>query len=145
MFVYAYLTSIRPCLEGLMVKRKGKSVSFDAMVKFFMQNYNIATKRDIDRLIAKVDHLEKLILSQQTVRRKPLSAKILGGKTSSWKYPMSASDAVYDIIKRFKNGVGFADIQARTDFNDKKLRNVIFRLNKLGRITRKRRGIYIAS
>lgn len=128
-----------------MVKRKGKSVSFDAMVKFFMQNYNIATKSDIDRLIAKVDQLEKLISSQLTVRGKSLSGKTSDAKRPSRKYPMSASDTVVDIIKRFKRGVGFADIQARTGFNDKKLRNVIFRLHTLGRITRKSRGIYIAS
>jgi hypothetical protein len=35
-----------------MTKRKGKPVSFDAMVKFFMHNYNIPTKRDIDQLNA---------------------------------------------------------------------------------------------
>ena len=44
-----------------MSKRKGKTVSFDAMVKFFMQNYNIPTKNDVDKLMAKLDHLETLI------------------------------------------------------------------------------------
>ncbi|MEE8398644.1 MAG: hypothetical protein V3S89_06545 [Desulfobacterales bacterium] len=128
-----------------MVKRKGKSISFDAMVKFFMQNYNIATKRDIDRLIAKVDRLEKLISSQQVVwGRSPLAGT--SGKRSSLKrHPMSASDTVCDIIKRFKKGAGFSEIQARTGYDDKKLRNIIFRLDKLGRITRKARGIYIAT
>ena len=42
-----------------MAKKKSKSVSFDAMVKFFMQHYNIPTKKDIDRLAAKIDRLEK--------------------------------------------------------------------------------------
>ncbi len=126
-----------------MVRRKGKSVSFDAMVKFFMQNYNIPTKRDIDRLLNKVDRLEKLISSQQKARGK---ARASGAKKApSGKYPMSASDTVYEIIKRFKKGVGFADIQIRTGFNDKKLRNIIYRLGKLGKITRRSRGIYIAT
>ena len=44
-----------------MTKRKGKPVSFDAMVKFFMHNYNIPTKRDIERLNDRLDRLEKLI------------------------------------------------------------------------------------
>jgi hypothetical protein len=44
-----------------MTKRKGKPVSFDAMVKFFMHNYNIPTKRDIDGLNDRLDRLEKLI------------------------------------------------------------------------------------
>jgi len=46
-----------------MAKKKGKSVSFDAMVKFFMQYYNIPTRKDIDKLMAKMDSLEILIKS----------------------------------------------------------------------------------
>ncbi len=47
--------------EDPMPKRKGKTPSFDAMVKFFMQQYNIPTKQDVDRLMAKLDRLENLI------------------------------------------------------------------------------------
>jgi DNA-binding transcriptional regulator PaaX len=50
-----------------------------------------------------------------------------------------------EAIKRFKKGAGFAEIQVRTGFEDKKLRNVIFRLHKDGKIVRKSRGVYIAS
>jgi len=49
-----------------------------------------------------------------------------------------------DVIKRSKQGTGFADIQAKTGFEEKKIRNIIFRLNKIGKIKRKSRGIYIA-
>ena len=41
-------------------------------------------------------------------------------------------------------GTDFATIQAKTDFDEKKIRNIIFRLNKIGKIKRKSRGIYIA-
>ena len=44
-----------------MARRKGKSVSFDAMIKFFMRNYDIPTKRDIDKILARIDQLEVLI------------------------------------------------------------------------------------
>jgi len=46
-----------------MSRRKGKTISFDAMVKFFMQNYNIPTKKDVDHLMARLDRLENLIKS----------------------------------------------------------------------------------
>ena len=52
-----------------MQKRKGKAVSFDAMVKFFMQNYNIPTKKDVDRLMAKLDRLENLLKATVTSGR----------------------------------------------------------------------------
>ena len=40
---------------------KKKSVSFDAMVKFFMQHYNIPTKKDVDRIMDRLDRLEGLV------------------------------------------------------------------------------------
>ena len=46
-----------------MPTKKGKTISFDAMVKFFMQNYNIPTKKDVDKVMAKLDRLENLIES----------------------------------------------------------------------------------
>jgi len=58
---------------------------------------------------------------------------------------MTSSDEALEVIKRFKKGVGFANIQARTGFEDKKLRNIIYRLHKMGKIVRQSRGLYIAS
>ncbi len=128
-----------------MAKRKGKSVSFDAMVKFFMQSYSIPTKKDVDKLMIRLDRLEALIKSQTHVgARGRLARKVVvggrrgpGGKT--------ASDTVLDIVKKSRIGVGFADIQGKTGYDEKKLRNIIFRLNNLGRIKRKSRGLYLAS
>ncbi len=39
-----------------MARKKGKSISFDAMVKFFMQYYNIPTRKDIDKLMGENWH-----------------------------------------------------------------------------------------
>jgi len=125
-----------------MAKKKGKSVSFDAMVKFFFHHYRIPSKKDIEQLSNKLDQLEKLILSQQEIRGK---RDTTGTRASSRKNVMTASDTVLDIVKRFRKGAGFAEIQVRTGFDDKKLRNIIFRLNKLKKITRQGRGVYIAN
>ena len=122
-----------------MSKRKGKTISFDAMVKFFMQNYNIPTKKDVDRLMAKLDRLENLMKAAMAARGYPVKGR--GGRR---KAAVTAVDMVFDVIKRSRQGLGFADIQAKTGFGDKKIRNIIFRLNKIGRIKRKSRGIYVA-
>ena len=130
-----------------MAKKRGKSVSFDAMIKFFMQYYNIPTRKDIDMLMAKMDRLELLIKSSAVSGkgRRTAGIKTDRSKSSTGKSAITSSDTVLEVIKRFKNGVGFAEIQARTGFADKKLRNIIFRLHKLGKIVRKSRGVYIAS
>lgn len=132
---------------GYMVKKKGKSVSFDAMVKFFIQHYNIPTKRDVEKLIERMDRLEKAIkVSNLYSESKPIA----GSKSSKSVAPASKSaetftDMVLEVIQRFKKGVGFSEIRARTGLGEKKLRNIIYRLHKTGKIVRMSRGIYIAS
>ena len=121
-----------------MPRKKGKSISFDAMVKFFLHTYDIPTKRDVEKLIARLDRLETLISSAPAAaagRRK-------GGRKRNGGVP--AADAVLEAIKRSKQGLKFADIQAKTGYPDKKIRNIIFRLNKLSKIKRHSRGVYVA-
>ena len=104
-----------------------------------MQNYDIPTKKDVDKLMAKLDRLEKLIKQSGG-----------GGSNARVGYSrrrtaLSAVDIVLDTIKHSRQGLGFSEIQAKTGFDEKKIRNIIFRLNKTGKIKRKRRGIYIAA
>jgi hypothetical protein len=129
-----------------MAKKKGKSVSFDAMVKFFLQYYNIPSRNDIIKLMDKIDRLEMLIKSSMMNSRGSAisGTQASGTKTSAGRAATTSTDRVLEVIKRFKKGVGFADIQARTGFENKKLRNIIYRLHKMGKIVRKSRGLYIA-
>ncbi len=127
-----------------MTKRKGKSVSFDAMVKFFMHNYQIPTKNDLEKLMSKIDRLEKLMETILDNKNLKHSGKNNINKVANLS-PLTAQDTVLDVIKRFKNGVGFKDIQDKTGFEEKKLRNIIYRLNSLGQIERISRGKYIAT
>ena len=122
-----------------MSRKKGKTISFDAMVKFFMQNYDIPTKKDVEKLMAKLDRIENLV-KQSTVNATNARAQHPRRRTA-----LTAVDIVLDTIKHSRQGLGFAEIQAKTGFDEKKIRNIIFRLNKTGKIKRKRRGIYIAA
>ena len=123
-----------------MAKKKAKAVSIDSMFKIFMKSYDIPSRQDIEKLSAKIDRLEKLI--------KQTSGKTIkvptGGNEKEIvdKSDLTASGSVLKVIKNSRQGADFARIQAKTGFEDKKLRNIIFRLNKIGRIERKTRGIY---
>ena len=122
-----------------MPRKKGKSVSFDAMVKFFMHTYNIPTKQDMDRINARLERIERLLLNAESVKGR----RTAGGKSSGKQALNTASDMVLEMIQRHKDGIGFGEIQIQTGFGEKKLRNIIFRLNKTKKIKRKSRGIYI--
>ncbi len=122
-----------------MAKKRGKAVSFDAMVKFFMRNYDIPTKKDVELLVQRLDRIEDLIRKTAGVR----------GRAPKSQEPVvkaqSASDRVLGVVVSAKDGVGISDIKASTGYDDKKLRNIVFRLHSLGRIKRKSRGVYIAA
>ena len=120
-----------------MAKKKGKSVSFDAIVKFFMHSYNIPTKRDIEGIVARLERIERLIIAHGPARR-----RAAGPKDPDKQAVETASNAVLEIIRRYPDGVGFSEIQVQTGFGEKKLRNILFRLHKLDKIKRKSRGVY---
>lgn len=122
-----------------MAKKKGKSVSFDAMVKFFMHNYSIPTKRDIDAIITRLERIERLVLAAGEGRGRRSAEGRSGGRPGA----MTASDMVMEIIRRSPQGIGFAEIKIQSGFDEKKLRNILFRLNKLGKIKRRSRGVYV--
>lgn len=130
-----------------MTRKKGKAITFDAMVKFFIKNYDIPTKRDMNALITRIDKMEEMIITALSetsgmTNKKGGTSKTLKGKTNA---DTSASDTVLGIIKKFGKNVTFADISSKTGFEEKKLRNIIFRLSKIGKIDRIDRGKYTAS
>jgi predicted transcriptional regulator of viral defense system len=48
------------------------------------------------------------------------------------------------MIRKYRAGLDVGRLKARTGFEDKKLRNIVFRLSKQGRIERTGRGVYKA-
>lgn len=120
-----------------MARKRSKQVSFNAMVKFFMQYYSIPTKRDVDKMTEQLNRIEQML-------KNLMSSAFLKVQSSSKtrKTAVTASDTVLKAIKKSGKVVSMAEIQAQTGFDEKKLRNLIYRLNKTGRIKRIRRGIY---
>ena len=59
---------------------------------------------------------------------------------------MSASETIYSIVKksRSKKGIDSDMLEKMTGFNNQKIRDNIYKLNKRGRIKRIGRGNYVA-
>jgi len=58
---------------------------------------------------------------------------------------LTDTDQILRLINASKKGLDIVTIKNETGFDDKKLRNIIFRANKEGKIQRADRGIYIAT
>jgi len=124
-----------------MTRRKSKQVSFDAMVKLFMRNYSIPSKKDVEMIMDRLDRIEDL-LRQTTAAvkvRRPAAVTGRAGRPRT----STATETVLEVIRRARDGIGVADIRQKTGYAVKKIHNIIYRLDKAGRITRLRRGVYV--
>ncbi len=108
--------------------------NWESFIKMLLQRLDMPTKEDINMLHERLDALEQLINQKQPFAKKQSRTKPARRK--------SASATVLDIIANHPEGTNFKTIKAATGFDDKKLRNIIFRLDKIGRIERVRRGVY---
>ena len=116
---------------------KKRAPSLDSMITFFLNQYELATKKDINRLIKKIEELEKMVNGGKPATRKTRQTRNKNAKSKS------ASEEVFAVISEIGEGANFSEIQAQTRFEEKKLRNIIYRLTKQGKIRRKQRGVYV--
>ncbi|MFH1077004.1 MAG: hypothetical protein V1753_09280 [Pseudomonadota bacterium] len=115
------------------MKRPGRNYTFDAMVKFFIQYYQIPTKHDVEKLILRLDKLQEAMARMGALKEK---------KAPTQK--KREIDIVLQAIERSKTGINVSTIQKKTGLEEKPVRNIIFRLLKEKKIARAARGIYHA-
>ncbi|MES0350448.1 MAG: hypothetical protein ABUK19_06980 [Desulfobacteria bacterium] len=129
------------------MKRKRKSYSMDAVIRFFLQYYNIPTKQDFDRLMRRMERLEEVLKASRVSSRKGKKTGAAKGASRKkqarrGRAKMTATEKVLSVMRRSSRGVDIAGLKAKTGFEDKKIRNIVFRLTKQGTIRRAGRGVY---
>ena len=114
-----------------------------------------AVKRDIKALERKMEKLLKAYGKPQKPKkavkpkRKPVKAKtrrkaVAKKVTRRRKAPqVTATEQILRIVRRSRKGVDVPTLKTKTGFEDKKVRNIIFRASKEGKIKKAGRGIYI--
>ncbi len=112
-----------------------------------------AVEKKMEMLLKAVEKSGKApkAAAKKAVTKKTIKAKAIKkapAKMAVAKKPTSqatATDQILGIIKRFKNGVDVATLKEKTGFNDKKVRNIVFRASKEGKIKKSGRGIYVGA
>ena len=61
------------------------------------------------------------------------------------KQPKSPFDTVVGIIRRSRKGVTVAQIREKTGFDDKQIRNYIYKARRQDKIKNLKRGVYVSS
>lgn len=117
-----------------MVEKTENGLNWEIFIKMLLGRLDIPTKKDFYFLHDRLDKLEQLLSEKH-----PASGK---KKTRMETEKSSASAVVLNILANHPDGTDFKTIKAATGYDDKKLRNIIFRLDKIKKIKRVSRGIY---
>jgi hypothetical protein len=116
-----------------------------------------AVKKDILALQKKMEKLLKAYektgkpKAAKKPKRKVVKAKakrtVKASKTTAGKKAptMTATEQVLKIIGRSRKGVDVPMLKVKTGFDDKKVRNIVFRASKEGKIKKVGRGIYVGA
>jgi predicted Rossmann fold nucleotide-binding protein DprA/Smf involved in DNA uptake len=94
-----------------------------------------ALGKKMEKLIAAVEKGEKTKTTNRALAKKAPAKK----KTAQ----PTATDQVLNIIKRSKKGVNAATLMTKTGFDLKKVRNILTRIFKEGKVKRAGRGVYV--
>jgi hypothetical protein len=97
-----------------------------------------ALKRKTEKIAAAVKKLEKAEASGWRGREPILS------KTAQAPDKLTAIDHLMDVVKRSKKGLDIPALVEKTGFEDQKVRNILARAFKQGRVARVGRGCYVA-
>jgi predicted Rossmann fold nucleotide-binding protein DprA/Smf involved in DNA uptake len=107
-----------------------------------------AIEKKMDKLIAAVEKSETIKAAKKPTA-KPIKAKTTKRAPARKAPPTkktvqpTATDQVLNIIKRSKKGVNAATLMTKTGFDLKKVRNILQRTFKQGKIKRVEKGVYI--
>lgn len=99
-----------------------------------LKSLKLATDK-VEKLMKKVEPLEKPQNLKKPRAKAPSKARAPKKR--------SDSDAVLAIIKRFKKGVDGATLRKKTGLEGRKMRDIVYRLKKRGKIKTVGNGVYL--
>ena len=108
-------------------------------------------KKDLEALSKSLKALteknEKMVKALDKLEKVPTELKAnakSAGKRAVEKAKITATEQVVKIINKARDGIDVATLKIKTGFEDKKLRNILSKAFKDGKIMRAGRGTYVA-
>ena len=122
----------------------------DLKIELLKVNKEIkALTKEVEKLIVAAAKAEKAKTTKGKVVNEVVKKKIAAKKPTVKKpaakksIKLSAVDTILGIIIKSKKGIDTAALMKKTAFNNKKVHNIIYKLNKQGKIKSEGRGLYI--
>jgi hypothetical protein len=124
----------------------------------FMSNTFKGLSQEIEKLIVEVDKPEvpkKVKKPKRKTKAKPKVKKKPAVKRTAARKPkrvktkkvkrLTDTAQVLNVIKRHRKGVDISKLKKRTGFADSKIRAILYRASREGKIKRAGRGVYVSA
>ncbi len=118
-----------------------------------LQDQLKAVAKELGKLSKQVEKVAAQVAKQAKVKpaakkkvAKKAAAKKAAPKKAAVKKTAKKStvlDAVYDVVRRSRNGATIAQLKQKTGLNPRQLSNALYKLSTRGKIEAKQRGLYI--
>jgi hypothetical protein len=106
-----------------------------------------AISKELTRLVTQTEKLTAALGKAEMPKAKSVKAgteaKTVAKKTPAKGGQKTDTDTVLAIINRSKKGIDTAALMKKTGFDQKKVRNILHRTYKQGKITRVQKGSYV--
>lgn len=128
-------------------KLEGKKPDIDGAVAYMISKFKIATLKDVEDLMVRMDRLEANIKRMFTEYDKSQRSQANGNpvKNAGPKPAVPIYETVLDLIKKAEGGIDFKTLYRMTGLGEKTLRNTLYRLKTTGKIITARRGVYVVA
>ena len=99
-------------------------------------------KAAVKKPVAKTKPVRKAAVKKPVAKVKPVRKAAVKKPAAKKTAQLSAVDTAFGFIKRYKKGISTAALMEKTGFDQKKVYNIIYKLNKLGKIKSVGKGVY---
>ncbi len=119
--------------QPIALKQPVEEQSIHEKTQLIQEKIEEQTQQTTEKIAIKEEKDEKPLIRK---KKKGTKKEIKKAKT------ITATEEVFSVIKSCTKGANFKKIKETTQYEDKRIRNIVFRLEKLGKIKRVKRGVY---
>ena len=100
-------------------------------------------KAAVKKPVVKAKPVRKATVKKPVAKAKPVRKAAVKKPAAKKTAQLSAVDTAFGFIKRYKKGISTAALMEKTGFDQKKVYNIIYKLNSLGKIKSVGKGVYV--
>ena len=135
------LQAVKKDIKALEKKLEKLLKAYEPMpkVKKAAKKKTVKKAKPVKKAAAKKAPAKKARAKKAPAKKAPAKKAVARKKTAQ----VTATDKILRIVKQSKKGVDVPTLKKKTGFDDKKVRNIVFRASKEGKIKKSGRGIYV--